>query len=96
MRVYRSWQRSITSYMVVVIGMVLIFSNLALGYSPQMRHAMKSGPWQIAVKTGAEGKDMYFPVEVPEEIKPYDLNNVVPFMGTSRRLKLTRYLPNFK
>jgi len=87
---------SVINIIILVIAGLSVFSSRAYGYSPAMRQARLSGPWEIVVQMGMDGSMMRFPVKVANENKAATLNNVLPMMGSPIKIRLMQYLPDLK
>ena len=87
---------SVINIVILVIAGLSVFSSKAHGYSPAMRQAMLSGPWEIVVQMGMDGPMMRFPVKVANENKATTLDNVLPIMGSPIKIRLMQYLPDLK
>ncbi|MHC4532419.1 MAG: hypothetical protein ACYS6K_00555 [Planctomycetota bacterium] len=87
---------SIINIIILVIAGLSVFSGRTYGYSPAMRQARLSGPWEIVVQSGMNGSMMRFPVKVANENKAATLNNVLPMMGSPIKIRLMQYLPDLK
>jgi hypothetical protein len=72
----------------------MLLAGTAWPYA-SMKKQPVNGPWEIAVQT-TTGAGFQFPVEVPDENKSTNLNNVFPVMGTSVKIKLDQYFPDLK
>jgi hypothetical protein len=81
---------------ILVIAGLSVYSYRAYGYSPAMRQARLSGPWEIVVQMGMDGSMMRYPVKVANENKITTLNNVLPLMGSPIKIRLMQYLPDLK
>ena len=87
---------SVINIVFLVIAGLSVFSSQAYGYSPAMRQARLSGPWEIVVQMGMDGSMMRFPVKVANENKATTLDNVLPMMGSPIKIRLLQYLPDLK
>jgi len=87
---------STINIIILVMAGLLVFSHRTYGYSPAMRQARLSGPWEIVVQMGMDGSMMRFPVKVADENKAAPLNNVLPLMGSPIKVRLMQYLPDLK
>lgn len=87
---------SVINIVILVIAGLSVFSGRAYGYSPAMRQAMLSGPWEIVVQMGMDGSMMRFPVKVANENKATTLDNILPIMGSPIKIRLMQYLPDLK
>ncbi|NQT02397.1 MAG: hypothetical protein HQ580_10255 [Planctomycetes bacterium] len=87
---------SVINIGILVIAGLSVFSSQTYSYSPEMRQAMLSGPWEIVVQRGMDGSMMRFPVKVANENKATTLDNVLPMMGSPIKIRLMQYLPNLK
>lgn len=87
---------SVINIVILVIAGLSVFSSRAYCYSPAMRQARLSGPWEIVVQMGMDGSMMRFPVKVPNENKATTLDNVLPLMGSPIKIRLLQYLPDLK
>ena len=87
---------SIISIFILVIAGLPFFPSRAYGYSPAMRRAVLSGPWEIVVQMGMDGSMMRFPIKIANENKATALDNVLPLMGSPIKIRLMQYLPDLK
>ncbi len=87
---------SAINVIILVIAGLSVFSSRTYGYSPAMRQARLSGPWEIVVQMGMDGSMMRFPVKIANENKAATLNNVLPMMGSPIKIRLMQYLPDLK
>lgn len=87
---------SVINIFILVIAGLSVFSSRAYGYSPAMRQAMLSGPWEIVVQMGMDGSMMRFPVKIANENKATTLDNILPMMGSPINIRLMQYLPDLK
>jgi len=87
---------SVINIVILVIAGLSVFSSRACGYSPAMRQARLSGPWEIVVQRGMDGSMMRFPVKVPNENKATMLDKALPLMGSPIKIRLMQYLPELK
>jgi hypothetical protein len=82
--------------MSIVSIFVLIFLSQTYGYSPEMRQAMLSGPWEIVVQMGMDSSMMRYPLKVADENKATMLDKVLPMMGSPIKIRLMQYLPDLQ
>lgn len=59
-------------------------------------HSFLTGPWELVIQIGMEGRSMSFPIVVSDENHSEKLESVLPVMGTPVKIKLKQYLPDLK
>jgi len=80
----------------LVVAAMLTVAGSLYGYSPKMRREMMTGPWEVMVHVGMEGKGLSFPVKVADEDKPEKLDITLPVMGTPVEIILEQYMPDLQ
>lgn len=85
-------------YMVVAFGAIAmtLAAGRARAFPKTAYHTPPSGPWELVVQVGMEGKPMAFPLAVSDENKSEQLSKIFPVVGTAIHVKLQQYIPDLK
>jgi hypothetical protein len=73
-----------------------LLADVTWAFPPQARRLRLTGPWELVVQTGMQGKPMAFPLSVSDEDKPEKIDKILPVLGTAVTIKLEQYLPNLQ
>ncbi|MHC4214122.1 MAG: hypothetical protein ACYSWP_12185 [Planctomycetota bacterium] len=90
----RSGCRIVAVLSVAILGVFM--SDDCFGFPRGKLKAMKMPPWEIVVQTASQEQGIRFPVKVDDVNKPFEMNTELPIIGTPIKIKLERYLPDFK
>ena len=90
----RLWIKKLFTVMAVLMVAGLL-TGRSLAYSQKDPHAqMLGGPYELMVKRGMQGAEMFFPVEVENTGVQSELGGVFPVMGSSAKIRLEQFLPD--
>ncbi len=89
-----------SGFRIAAVLFVVIFgvftADDCFGFPRGTLKAMKMPPWEIVVQTSSQEQGIRFPVSVDDANKPFEMNTELPIIGTPIKIKLERYLPDFK
>ena len=80
----------------ITIAVLSLSTKHAWAFPKGQHHSFLTGPWELVVQIGMEGRSLHFPVVVSDENHPEKLDSVLPVMGTPIKIKLEQYLPDLK
>ncbi len=81
---------------VIVVTIVTLSNNMAVGMPGYGRAKTINGPWELLVQMGSEGQGLRFPIKVDDESKLQKLTDILPVLGTPIKIRLAQYLPDLK
>lgn len=80
----------------ITIALLFLSVKHSWAYPKGPHHSFLTGPWELVVQMGMEGRSMSFPIVVSDENNLEKLDRVLPVMGTPIKIKLKQYLPDLK
>ncbi len=80
----------------ITIALLSLSAKHSWAYPKGPHHSFLTGPWELVVQMGMEGRSMSFPIAVSDENNPEKLDRVLPVMGTPIKIRLRQYLPDLK
>ncbi|MHC4475463.1 MAG: hypothetical protein ACYTEL_07450 [Planctomycetota bacterium] len=86
------------SHIVVALGAIAMSLAIdrARAFPKTAHHTRPSGPWELVVQVGMDGKPVAFPLAVSDENKPEQFSKIFPVVGTAIQVKLEQYIPDLK